>query len=150
MHITIQGADVRRVPRTDDVWFGRDMAMEVQPDPVVEAIRQLRDQVRWKPGKARQHVAKRIALGHLPPAATVADYDALIRRVVQTPTAEVFVYRWGEHAFPTVIAEVDGVRWLVMLGMDGIMETAFPPEDAAIYLASPRLTRVGMLEDLGV
>jgi hypothetical protein len=126
------------------------MAMEVQPDLVVEAIRQLWDQVRWKPGKARQHLAKRIALGHLPPEATVADYDALIRRVVQTPTAEVFVYRWGENAYPTVVAEVDGVRWLVMLGMDGIMETTFPPEDAAMYLASPRFTRVGTLEDLGV
>jgi hypothetical protein len=37
-----------------------------------------------------------------------------------------------------------------MLGMDGVMETAFPPEDAATYLASPRFTRVGTLEDLGV
>jgi hypothetical protein len=45
--------------------------MEVQPDTVVEAIRQLRDQVRWKPGKARHHVAKRNALGHSPEA-TVA------------------------------------------------------------------------------
>lgn len=126
------------------------MAMEVQPDPVVEAIRQLRAQVRWKLGKARQHLAKRIALGHLPPEATAADYDALIRRVVQTATAEVFIYRWGENAYPTVVAEVDGVRWLVMLGIDGIMETAFPPEDAATYLASPRFIRMGTLEDLGV
>jgi hypothetical protein len=80
----------------------------------------------------------------------VADYDALIRRVVQTPTAEVFVYRWGESAYPTVVAEIDAVRWLVMLGMDGIIETAFPPEDAATYLASPRFTRVGTLEDFRV
>jgi hypothetical protein len=150
MRITLQGPDARLVPRTDDVSSGRDMAMEVPPDPVVEAIRQLRDQIRCKPGKARQHLAKRIALGHLPPEATVADYDALIRRVVQTPTAEVFVYRWGEHTYPTVVAEIDGVRWLVMLGMDGIMETAFPPEDAAMSLASLRLTHVGTLEDLGV
>jgi hypothetical protein len=126
------------------------MAMEVQPDPVVEAIRQLQDQVRCKPGKARQHLAKRITLRHLPAGATVADYEALIHRVVQTPTAEVFVYRGSESAYPTVVAEVDGVRWLVMLGMDGVMETAFPPEDAVTYLANPRFTRVGTLEDLGV
>lgn len=74
----------------------------------------------------------------------------LIRRVVQTPTAEVFVYHWGEHTYPTVVAEVDEVRWLVMLGMDGVMETAFPPEDAATYLAHPQFTRVGTLKDLGV
>jgi len=48
--------------------------MAAQHDPVVEAIRQLRDQVRWKPGKDRQHLAKRVALGHLPSEATAADY----------------------------------------------------------------------------
>ena len=95
-------------------------------------------------------MAKRIALGHLPPEATVADYEALSRRVVQTPTAEVFLYRWEETAYPTVVAEGDGVRWLVMLGLNGVMETAFPPEDAATYLAYPRFTRVGTLEELGV
>jgi hypothetical protein len=49
-----------------------------------------------------------------------------------------------------VVAEIDGIRWLVMLGMDGIMETAFPPEDSATYLADPRFTRVGTLEELEV
>jgi hypothetical protein len=29
MYITLQGADVRLVPRTDDVWFGRDMSVTV-------------------------------------------------------------------------------------------------------------------------
>jgi len=124
--------------------------MEAQPDPVVAAIRQLRDHVRWKPGKDRQHVAKRIALGHLPPEDTTADYDALIQRIVQIPTAEVFVYQWGERAYPTVVAEVDGVRWLVMLGMDAIMETPFPAEDAATYLAAQWFTRMGTLDELGV
>ena len=56
-----------------------------------------------------------------------------------------------ENTYPTVVpSEIDGVRWLVMLGMDGIMETAFPPEDAATYLASSRFSRGGTLEDLGV
>jgi hypothetical protein len=48
-----------------------------------------------------------------------------------------------------VVAQVDGVRWLVMLGVDGLMETAFPPEDPAMYLAAPRFTRVDTLEELG-
>lgn len=124
--------------------------MDAQHNDVVEALRQLRVQVRWRPGKALQHLAKRSALGHLPPEATMAEYEALIQAIVQTPAAEVLVYQWGETAYPTVVAEVDGVRWLVMLGMDGVMETAFPPADPTMYLGDPRFTRLGTLEELGL
>ena len=41
-------------------------------------------------------------------------------------------------------------RWLVMIGLDGIMETAFPPENPAIYLAHLRFQRLGTLEELGL
>ena len=124
--------------------------MGAQPDPIVEAIRLLQDQVQWKPGKDSQHLIKRIALGHLPPGATVAEYNALIRRVVQTPAAEVFVYRWSATDYLTVVAAVDGIRWLVMCGLDGVMETAFPPEDPETYLADTRFIRLGTLKELGV
>jgi hypothetical protein len=71
-------------------------------------------------------------------------------RIVTTPTAEVFVYSWGETRYPTVVAEVEGVRWLVMLGLDGVMETAFPPDDPETYLAHSQFTRLGTLEGLGL
>ena len=91
---------------------------------------------RWecKTKRAREWVRKLLGKGafrFFDLTATVADYEALIRRVVQTPTAEVFLYRWEETAYPTVVAEVDGGSWLVMLGLDGVIETAFPPEDTA-------------------
>lgn len=124
--------------------------MDAQLGNIVEAIRRLREQVRWKPEKAVQHLAKRVDLGHLPPGTTVAVYDALIRRIVQTPAAEVWVYRWGETLYPTVVTHVEEVQWLVMLSLDGIMETAFPPEDVETYLVNPRFTRLGTLEELGV
>ena len=124
--------------------------MDAQLGNIVEAIRRLRERVRWKPEKAVQHLAKRVDLGHLPPGTTVAAYNALIRRIVQTPAAEVWVYRWGETLYPTVVAHVAEVQWLVMLGLDGIMETAFPPQDVEMYLGNPHLTRLGTLEELGV
>jgi hypothetical protein len=124
--------------------------MDAPRDPIVEANLQLRNRLQWKPGKARPHLAKRIALGHLPHEASLEDYEALIRRVVQTPAAEVFVYRWGEIAYLTVVATVNGVRWLVMFSMDGVMETAFPPENSAMYLGKAPFTRVGTLEELGL
>lgn len=124
--------------------------MDEEQGRITEAIRRLRERVRWKPGKNSQHLAKRIDLGHLPVGATLAEYEALIMRVVRTSTAEVFVYRWGTTIYPTIIAEVETVRWLVMVGLDGVMETAFPPEDPEIYLANPWFQRLGTLEELGL
>ena len=124
--------------------------MEEEQRRIAEAISRLRERVRWRPGRDVQHLAKRIALGHLPDRTTVADYDALILHVVSTPTATVFAYHWGETLYPTVVAEVKGVRWLVMLGLDGLMETAFSPEDPETYLANPRFHRLGTLEELGL
>ena len=78
----------------------------------------------------------------------MAEYEAIIIRVISTSTAEVFVYRWVKPSYPTVVAEVEGARWLVMLGLDSIMETAFPPEDPETYLANLRFQRLGTLEEL--
>jgi hypothetical protein len=117
---------------------------------IVDAIRRLRKGIRWRPAKDTQHLAKRIELGHLPVGATLAEYEAIIMRVTSTSTAEVFVYRWGETLYPTVITEVEGVRWLVMLGLDSMMETAFPPEAPEPYIASLRFQRLGTLEELGL
>jgi len=123
--------------------------MEEEQQRIAAAIRRLREGVRWRPGRDAQHLAKRLAPGHLPHAPTMADYTALILRVVRTPTATVFAYRWGTTLYPTVVAEVEGVLWLVMLGPDGLMETAFPPEEPERYLAHPRFQRLGTLEELG-
>ena len=124
--------------------------MEEERSRIAEAIRRLREGVHWRPEKDVQHLAKRIELGHLPGGATVVDYEALILRVVRTPTATVFAYRWGEILYPTVVAEVEGVRWLVMMGLDGLMETAFPPEDPEMYFANPRFQQMGTPEELGL
>ena len=40
------------------------------------------------------------------------------------------------------MSEVAGVLWLVMLGIDGVMETAFPPEDPP-PISRIRFTRLG-------
>jgi hypothetical protein len=45
---------------------------------------------------------------------------------------------------------MEGVRWLVMVGLDSVMETAFPPEDPETYLANLRFQRLGTLEELGL
>jgi hypothetical protein len=124
--------------------------MNEEQDRIANAIRQLHGGGCWRPEKDVQQLAKRIELGHLPVEATLVEYEALIIRVVNTPYAEVFAYRWSETLYPTIVAEVEGVRWLVMIGLDSIMETAFPPEDAETYLANLRFQRLGTLEELGL
>ena len=124
--------------------------MEEEQGCIVDAIRRLREGVRWRPRKHTQHLAKRIELGHLPVGTTLAEYEAIIIRVISTSTAEVFVYRWGETLYPTVVADIEGTLWLVMIGLDSIMETAFPPENSATYLANLQFQRLGTLEELGL
>ncbi len=124
--------------------------MEEEQGRIVSAIRRLREQVRWRPGKDNAHLLKRVALGHLPIGATVADYEALLQHIINTLTAEVFVYTWDDTIYPTVVAESEGVQWLVMMSLDGLMETAFPPEEPGVYLADPRFQRLGTLKELGL
>jgi hypothetical protein len=62
--------------------------MHEEQDRITNAIRRLREGVRWRPEKDVQHLAKRIELGHLPAEATLVEYEALIIRVVNTPHAE--------------------------------------------------------------
>lgn len=35
-----------------------------------------------------------------------------------------------------------------MIGVDGILETAFPPENPSKYLSNPNFIHIGILEDL--
>ena len=115
---------------------------------VVAAIRLVRTRVRWKPGKAQQHLQKRIALGHLEPDAQLDDYEAVISALVHNAYTEVYVF--DDQIYPVVVGTVSNQRWLAMFGLDGVMETAFPPTDATSYLSDSRFVRLGTLQELGL
>jgi hypothetical protein len=46
-----------------------------------------------------------------------------------------------------VVSTVQNKVWLVMIGLDGLMETAFPPDDSETYLADPAFAYVGQLQE---
>ena len=60
-----------------------------------DAIRLVRAQIRWKPGKDVEHLEKRIDLGHLPPGTTLDVYEAIIAAIVQDPLSKVYLYSLG-------------------------------------------------------
>lgn len=115
---------------------------------VAHAIRQVRDEVRWKPGKGIEHLRTRIDYGHLPTKADLDDYESIISAILHEPAADVYVFVWQDDAYPTVVAEHHGERWLVMFSLFGIMETAFPPTDPDTYLADPRFRYLGTMQEL--
>lgn len=115
---------------------------------VVAAIRLVQAGVRWKPGKAQQHLRKRIALGHLEPEAQLDDYEAVISALVHNAYTEVYVYVFKDRIYPVVVGTVGNQRWLAMFGLDGVMETAFPPTDVTSYLSDSRFVRLGTLQEL--
>ena len=130
---------------------GHDLTMAVSLPAIAQALRQVQAQIRWKPGKAHKHLSKRKDQGHLPPQATLAEYEAIIQAVVRHPEALIYVYRYGSTDYPTVVASCEGQIWLVMFGLDGVMETAFPPGEPDTYFdRDPRYIPVGSIERLTI
>ena len=115
---------------------------------IADAIHQVRQQVRWRSGKDRIHLTKRIKLGHLLPGTAVADYNAIIQYIVKDNEAMVYVFQFDNTYYPTVVTMYQQQIWLAMFGMDGIMETAFPPEKPEDYFKAPSYRLIGKLEDI--
>jgi hypothetical protein len=116
---------------------------------IVQALRQAQTRIRWKPGKAYAHLNKRKNRGHLLQQAKLADYETIIKAVLQHPEAFVYVYRYEAIDYPTVVAPYEGQVWLVMFGLEGIMETAFPPDEPDTYFElDPRYIPLGKIEEL--
>lgn len=116
---------------------------------VITAIGQLRKEIRWKLGKGIKHVQTRQKYAHLPPSATLADYEAIIASILAAPTADVYVYIWKQNAiYPTVVSAYQNEHWLVMFSLNGLMETAFPPTDPDAYLADSRFRYLGTMQEL--
>lgn len=114
----------------------------------IKAILQVQNQIQWKPEKAIPHLAKRIRLGHLPQNSTMVEYQELIHQVIPDSQAKVYIYQHELMVYPTITSIIKEKLWLVMIGIDGTLETAFPPEDPHSYLSNPSFMYIGILMDL--
>lgn len=115
---------------------------------IVSAIQSVRSQVRWKPGSAARHLVKRKLRGHLPPDATLDDYERVILTILQDERAQVYIYWHSRVAYVTVIAAVQNRHWLVMFSLDGWMESAYAIERPGRYLSKPVFELIGSLNEV--
>ena len=58
---------------------------------IVNAIQRIQQHIHWKEGKDKVHLATRIEYGHLPEAATLANYEAIIANILQ----QFSIWEWG-------------------------------------------------------
>ncbi|MEZ4730145.1 MAG: hypothetical protein R3E79_23695 [Caldilineaceae bacterium] len=117
--------------------------MKVMPElhaEIVAAILLVQTAIRWKPGKEAAHLLTRKKWQHLPVDATLEDYQTIIQAVIHNHEAFVYLYRHGSRIYPAIVAPVQQKPWLVMFGIDGIMETAFVIESPRSILVSPNLS----------
>ena len=115
---------------------------------MLKAIKAVRSQVCWKHDSAVRHLRKRKQRGHLPPAATLADYERIILIVLQDKIGRVYRYWYNGIPYVTVVATVDTRQWLVMFAYDGVLESAFVIDRPERYLSKPGFEWIGSLNEV--
>jgi succinyl-CoA synthetase beta subunit len=123
------------------------MAEEIRK-AVLDAVRYAQRRIQWRPGKAETHLLKRIKLGHLGPSTTLDEYETVIRQVLHDPQARIYVFIYQQKRYPSLVSDRSGQHWLVMLDMQGGMETAFVVEQPETYFSDPRFTFLGRYQEL--
>ncbi|HIK10673.1 MAG TPA: hypothetical protein IGS52_10460 [Oscillatoriaceae cyanobacterium M33_DOE_052] len=87
----------------------------------------------------------------LPDRATLEDYNQIIASVVNSNNANIYLYKYTNNdtdIYPTVTATISAQIWLVMIGMDGVLETAFPPDSPENYLGQSNFVFLGSKQEL--
>lgn len=116
--------------------------------PILKAIQIIQTQIRWKPGSAIRHLEKRKRRGHLPPTATLKDYEDIILAVLQHKSVQVYRYWYNQIPYVTLVATINNKPWLVMFSYDGILESAFVIENPTEYLNKPGFEEIGLLSEV--
>jgi hypothetical protein len=111
-------------------------------------LKVLRRRIRWKPGKAASHLEKRKALGHLPAKSSIAEYNRLIRALIQEPEHQVYLYRFGSERYYAVRGKMRRTEWLVISTKEGVIETAFPPGVMEDYLCKRGFVLIGTIREV--
>ena len=84
----------------------------------------------------------------MPADSSLSDYENVIRSLLETENAEIYVYYADERPYLSVSAFHDGQLWLVIASFEGIMETAFVVENPQTYLNRSMFQHVGRMAEV--
>ena len=112
------------------------------------AISKLQETIYWKPGKDIQHLEKRRVLGDLPQDRQIEDYNKLINELVQGLENEVYLYEFGSQRYYMITGKIKEKEWVVIFSTEGIIETAFPPQDTEEYLNKRNTALLGKVGEI--
>lgn len=118
----------------------------IDRNQIATAIRIVQSELRWKPGSAERHLAKRVIRGHLPNTARMEDYEQIIRLVIYSSSAYVCLFWYDDVPYITVANDVDGNHWLVMFDLNGLLESAYLVERPERYFQKENVEFVDTLE----
>jgi hypothetical protein len=122
--------------------------MEESSIEVAEALRQVRAQRRWKPGRDIAHLRKRQRKGHLPAEASMETYNQLIQDLVYSTDSLTYRYPVRGHNYYAVRGRAGESMWLVIFDTHGVLETAFPPTDIDGYLKGQGFEYMGTVGEI--
>ncbi len=118
-----------------------------EKEELVGAVQSIRQTILWKKGKGQTHLAKRRNMGHISPTASLDDYEMIISQLVSGNNV-LYLYEFSERHFYAVRGFFEDKEWLVIYGIGGLMETAFPPDDIDDYLCRRGFVLIGPLEEV--
>ena len=87
-------------------------------------------------------------MGHISVSATIMDYNNIIADVVKNDNNILYVYEFKTCNWYAVRGFAQESEWLVIYGPNGIMETAFPPEDIDDYLNKRGFIFIGQIKEI--
>ena len=70
---------------------------------ILEVIKAVRAQVRWKPNSAEYHLKKRKRRGHLPQTATLEDYEGIILKILHCRINTLWSTAIGTTVYPMLL-----------------------------------------------
>ncbi len=76
------------------------------------------------------------------------DYEALIVAVLSDDNSKVYRYDVADEIYGVVWGTHRSQEWLVIFGLNGVMETAFPNKAPQRYIARRAMTLLGKIEDI--
>ena len=121
---------------------------EDEMSDIATAIRSLRARIQWKVGKDARHLEKRKQRGHLPAEFTAEQYNNLITAILSDDQNLVYSYQVAGTMYGVVRGTYEGQEWLVIFGLDGVMETAFPPKRPEQYVTRHGFVFLGKAKEV--